>query len=229
METLYNGFTLNIPEGAFPLSTDSMVLADFVNLPKNATVLDLGAGCGTLGTLLCAADTNACVTGLEIDEKAYLAAVENAARNGIESRLRCMHADLRNHRQLLEPGSFDVCISNPPYFTGGFPSAKLEQARQEGSCSAEQLFDAAAWALKFGGDLCIVHKPERLAQLCALGAARNLEAKRLRVVRHQKGSPVCMILLSFRKGGKSGLVWEEICLFHADGSPTSDYQRIFHI
>ena len=41
MEQLPNGFTLNLPEGAFPLSTDSMVLSHFVRLPKNARVLDL--------------------------------------------------------------------------------------------------------------------------------------------------------------------------------------------
>ena len=34
MEQLPNGFTLNLPEGAFPLSTDSMVLSHFVRLPK---------------------------------------------------------------------------------------------------------------------------------------------------------------------------------------------------
>ena len=54
MEQLPNGITLNLPEGAFPLSTDSMVLSHFVRLPKNARVLDLGSGCGTLGLLLCA-------------------------------------------------------------------------------------------------------------------------------------------------------------------------------
>ena len=47
MEQLPNGYTLNICNGAFPLSTDSMVLAHFVRLPKQAKILDLGAGCGT--------------------------------------------------------------------------------------------------------------------------------------------------------------------------------------
>ena len=42
MEQLYNGFHLELPPGAFPLSTDSMVLAHFARLPKNARVLDLG-------------------------------------------------------------------------------------------------------------------------------------------------------------------------------------------
>ena len=55
METINNEFTLDL-SGGFPLSTDSMVLADFVKLPKNASVLDLGSGCATLGLLLCARD-----------------------------------------------------------------------------------------------------------------------------------------------------------------------------
>ena len=41
MEKLYNGFTLDFPEGAFSLSTDSMLLWDFTRLPRNARVLDL--------------------------------------------------------------------------------------------------------------------------------------------------------------------------------------------
>ena len=64
MEQLPNGFTLNLPEGAFPLSTDSMVLSHFVRLPRNARVLDLGSGCGTLGLLLCAVNESCRITGV---------------------------------------------------------------------------------------------------------------------------------------------------------------------
>lgn len=72
MEQLPNGFTLNLPEGAFPLSTDSMVLSHFVRLPKNARVLDLGSGCGTLGLLLCAVNESCRVTGVELSQSAHL-------------------------------------------------------------------------------------------------------------------------------------------------------------
>ena len=75
MEYLQNGFTLDIPQGCFPLSTDSILLADFVKLPPRAHVLDLGSGCGTLGLLLCARDTNCAVTGIELDEAAHHAAL----------------------------------------------------------------------------------------------------------------------------------------------------------
>ena len=68
MEKLHNGFTLSLCEGAFPLSTDSIALSGFVRLPKNAKVLDLGSGCGTLGLLLCAEYPDCTVTGIELTE-----------------------------------------------------------------------------------------------------------------------------------------------------------------
>ena len=224
MERLPNGYCLTIGDGCFPLSTDSMVLSSFVRLPKNARVLDLGSGCGTLGLLLCAANDSCTVTGLEIDETAHRCALDNIRANKLDDRLQSVCQDLRSY----ETGGFDVCISNPPYFTGG-PAAKLTSARREDSCSTEELFRAAAKALRYGGDLFLVHRPERLAQLCACAEANGLAPKRLQLVRHKAGNPVNLILLSCRKGGKHGLVWEELTLHNADGTPTEEYRSIYHI
>lgn len=116
MEQLPNGFTLNLPEGAFPLSTDSMVLSHFVRLPKNARVLDLGSGCGTLGLLLCAVNESCRVTGVELSQSAHLAAIDNIRRNGLTTRMESICVDVRQVPGSFPPGSFDVCVSNPPLF-----------------------------------------------------------------------------------------------------------------
>lgn len=229
MELLPKGFTLELCPGAFPLSTDSMVLSHFARLPKNARILDLGSGCGTLGLLLCSKDENCRVTGLELDETAHLAAMENIRRNGIEARMESLCADLRSVSGMFSPGSFDVCVSNPPYFSGGPASRATPLARREDCCTPEDLFAAVGWALKYGGDFFLVHKPERLAQLIAIGSRHNLEAKRLCLLHHKPDSPVNLILLQFRKGAKPGLSWEEIILRNADGSPTPIYQEIYHL
>ena len=226
MEYIADHYTLDLGPG-FPLSTDSMVLADFVKLPKNAAVLDLGSGCGTLGLLLCARDQSCRVTGMELQEAAHAAAVENIARNGLEGRLSSICADLRD--MPLAPGSFQVCVSNPPYFSGGAAHSKNPTARQEDTCTPKDLFAAASRALRWGGDFFLVHKPERLAQLCFEASSHGLEPKRLRLVRHRPDAPVSLILLSCRKGGKPGLQWEELCLFNADGTPTADYKRIYNL
>jgi hypothetical protein len=80
---------------------------------------------------------------------------------------------------------------------------------------------------KFGGDFYVVHKPEKLAQLCACATNAGLEPKRLRLIRHRTGGPVILILLQCRKGGKPGLVWEENCLQDTDGIPTAYYRNIY--
>ena len=226
MEYIADHYTLDLGPG-FPLSTDSMVLADFVKLPKNAAVLDLGSGCATLGLLLCARDQSCRVTGMELQEAAHAAAVENIARNGLEGRLSSICADLRD--MPLAPGSFQVCVSNPPYFSGGAAHSKNPTARQEDTCTPKDLFAAASRALRWGGDFFLVHKPERLAQLCFEASSHGLEPKRLRLVRHRPDAPVSLILLSCRRGGKPGLQWEELCLYNQDGTPTADYKRIYNL
>lgn len=225
MEQLQGGYTLHIPQGCFPLSTDSMLLRDFIKLPKNAKILDLGSGCGTLGLLLCAKDPGCSVTGIEIDGVAHAAALENIARNGLQHRMASLHGDLRQ----AECGIFDLCVSNPPYYSGGPASRTAALARRDDNCSMEELFTAAARRTKFGGDFCLVHKPENLARLCALAAQSGLEPKRLRLVRHKEDGPISLVLLSCRKGGKPGLIIDEVTLFHKDGQPTDYYRSLYHL
>ena len=225
MEQLHNGFTLEAGGDGFPLSTDSMVLAHFARLPRQARVLDLGSGCGTLGLLLCADDPGCSVTGLEIDPAAHAVAQQNIERNGLSGRMESICADLRS----FTGSGFPVCISNPPYFSGGPASTRHPTARREDTCQPEELFEAAAKALRYGGDFFLVHKPERLAQLIGCGAKQGLEAKRLLLLRHKEGSDISLIFLSFRKGGKPGLIIEEESLFDRNGQPTDFYRSVYHL
>ena len=228
MEYLPNGITLALGEGSFPLSTDSMLLAHFAKFRRNARILDLGSGCGTIGLALCARDLTCHVTGFEISQADHKAALENIRRNGLHDRLASVCRDLRDFPGELT-GTFHCCVSNPPYFSGGPASQATPIARRDDCCSSEDLFSAASAALQFGGDFYLVHKPEKLAQLIACGAARGLEAKQLVLVRHKEAGPITLILLQLRKGGKPGLQLHECCLFDSRGEPTDYYREVYHI
>lgn len=229
MEVLQNGFTLDTPEGTFPLSTDSILLGDFIKVPRNARVLDLGSGCGTLGLLLCARDASCHVTGVERDSLSHNAALENIRRNGLSLRMISICADLQSIPSELSAGCFDCCISNPPYFTGGPASKVSPLARRDDCCTLEELFRTAEKMLKYGGDFALVHKPERLAEICAVASKFSLEPKRLRLIHHREDGEVSLILLSCRKGGKPGLVWEERSLFDVQGQATEYYRTLYHL
>lgn len=229
MEQLHNGYTLELSEGAFPLSTDSVALSGFVKLSKNANVLDLGSGCGTLGLLLCSRWDDCCVTGIELDEQAHQMALQNARNNRIEHRLNSICADVGHIHTFVKAGTYSSCVSNPPYFSGGPVSQATPLARSEQTLDPEVLFRAAAWALKFGGDFYLVHRPERFGELCRIAGTYKLEAKRLCLLRHQSDGPVALILLQFRKGAKPGLTWEEASLHDPSGIPTPYYRELYHL
>ena len=228
METLNNGFTLELCPGAFPLSTDSIALAHFVVCRPADQVLDLGSGCGTLGLMLCAQYETVQVTGVEIDENAHLQALENAARNGISHRLTSICADIASFHEQVIPGAYSVCISNPPYFTGGPDSQKAPVARKENSFQLETLCSVAAKALKYGGDFYIVHRPERLAEIFTISSAHKLEPKKLQLLRHRQDGPVSLVLVHCKKGGKPGLIWQEEFLRCQDGTPSPYYHNLYH-
>ena len=229
MEHLHNGFTLEFSEGAFPLSTDSVALAGFTRLSRDARVLDLGSGCGTLGVLLCAQRTDCTVTGVELDEAAHRMALKNADANGLNFRLSSICADLRTIPSIVKAGSFSCCISNPPYFSAGPESKTVPLARKENACSIAELFSAAAWALKYGGDFFLVHRPERLAELFACATYNRLEPKRLCLLRHRTDGPVALVLVQCRKGASPGLIWEEESLYGPQGTPSEFYRRLYHL
>ncbi|MBQ8797460.1 MAG: methyltransferase [Oscillospiraceae bacterium] len=229
MEKLNNGFTLELSEDSFPLSTDSMALADFVKLPKNARVLDLGSGCGTLGLLLCAKDESCTVTGVEIGRDDHSMALHNAEVNNITERLNSICADVCQVPTFIRPGSFSVCVSNPPYFTGGPKSKTTPTARCEDLLPLDALFSGAAWALKYGGDFFLVHKPERLAEIFATAAKYSLEPKELQLLRHRAEGGISLVLVKCRKGAKPGLKWSEQHLHDALGNKSDYYKQIYHL
>ena len=229
METLYNGFTLQIAPGAFPFGTDSTVLADFARLPRQARVLDLGSGCGTIGILLCAKDSGCNVTGIELDPKAHAMALKNRDANALGSRLASICGDLTRIAELVPQDSFDICVSNPPYFSSGFLSKTTPLARHEEACTLDALFASAAYALRYGGDFYLVHKPERLAELFHTACIHKLEPKRLRLLRHRENGPVTLVLVQCRKGGKPGLLWEEVALYDAKGQCSQYYKELYHL
>ena len=222
LETLPGGLVLELGSGCFPLGTDTLRLAEFVRLRGAQRVADLGSGCGTLGLLLCDRYPTCTVTGLELQPEAHAAALANIRRNQLVSRMQSLLGDLRQVRNLLPAGRFDCVVSNPPYFptTGAPPASRgALRARREDCCPLEAIFQAAAWLLRYGGDLYLVHQPERLTDLMFWGRALRLEPKRLRLVRHRAAGPVSLILLQYRLGAGPGLHLESDLVLSQENVP----------
>ena len=231
-EVLWNGVEMNNPPEQFRLGTDSMVLADFARPKKNARICDLGCGSGAISLMLLASHPTVHLTGVELQADAVRLAEENRQLSGMADRFTILQGDLREIRTLLPANGFTCVVSNPPYFPANSLPPQQEQlaiARTEIACTPQDLCTAAAWLLSSGGSFCLVHRPQRLADLMFHLRQNRLEPKRLQFVRHSPAGRRNLLLLEAVLDGSPGLtLLEDLILYNTDGSPTPDCQRIYH-
>lgn len=232
-EQLWDGGPLfSAGQAVFPLSTDSILLADFARPGKRANILDLGTGSGILTLLLLFGHSERRALGVDISPKACALARKNLKDNGLSAQCEILEGDLTAHRTLFPGGGFDYAVSNPPYFSAGSgkPAGNdLADARADGAAPLSAICRAAGWGLRWGGDFSLCFRPERLPELIWELKNAGLEPKRLRTVRHSQAAPVSLLLLEARRGGKPGLRWEpELVLHRADGPETAEYRKIYH-
>ena len=229
MAKLWAGGPSYTDDPAFKITTDSVLLADFASGADYTRCMDLGCGGGLVAVLLAASHPDAVTDGADLREEAARAAAENFRANRIHGTVLC--ADMREHRQLGQPGVYDLCVCNPPYYYTGTSSPDPARATARGgTLSPAQFCGAASYLLRRGGEFCLVHKPEFLTDIFSAMRLADIEPKRLRFVSHKVGSAPSLVLIAGRRGGRPGLAaMPQLVLCRSDGSPTDEVRRIYHM
>ena len=217
-------------DALFPPMTDTFLLGAFTRTKPRERLCDLGSGTGLLGLLLLSRRAGLKVHNVELQQEALALSERTMAANGLPARHYC--ADLRHLQGVLDAGSFDLVVSNPPYFAArSGPSASgqaLRLAREEAGCTIEELCQAAGRLLRWGGRLSLVYRPERLCDLLRAMRQAGIEPKRLRLVQSTPDSAPSLLLCEGRRGGKSGLQLEPpLLLKDAQGQETDEYRSIY--
>jgi tRNA1Val (adenine37-N6)-methyltransferase len=229
MKQLWPGGPAYADDPAFKITTDSVLLAHFASGNIFARCMDLGCGGGLLSVLLHDACPPARFDSVDIRPEAVAVCKKNYETNHIDGQVQC--ADVRQYRTLSSPGGYDLVVCNPPYFYGSKASPDPARATARGdSLSPAQCAAAASYLLKKGGEFCLVHKPEYLTDIFAAMRLADIEPKRLQMVCHKADSAPSLVLIGGRRGGRPGLTAHPcLILCNADGSPTQDVRRIYHM
>lgn len=125
-------------------------------------VCDLGTGSGCLLLLLAGREEELRLSGVDRDPAAAQAARDNLARNGLSGEI--WTGDWR--AVPFAPGSFDLVISNPPYYARG-SGGDGGPARMEGRRTDWPPVPGGGPASAERGKFALCFRPERLAGLFA--------------------------------------------------------------
>lgn len=213
----------------FGMSTDSVLLSHFARTKGALLGCDLGCGGGLIGVLMCHANAQLVIHGVEIDPYATEIGRKNAIINNLEERLLIFNQDIR--ATTLIAGGYDIAVSTPPYFpTGsGKEHSSLSSARSEGICTLEDVCSCASRLLRWGGKLFMVHKPERLTDVFRAMSAAAIEPKRLQLIQHKSDSAPGLILVEGRRGGNPGLrIDAPIIMVNSNGEDSDIIREIYH-
>jgi len=216
----------------FAIGTDAVLLYAFSRDIRAGKIADFGCGSGVIGILLGLYRKNSSITGVEILPEAAEGARANAELNGLSDRCAIITGDIREHRRLLTAGSFDLIVMNPPYYPAGSgkqaKDAATAMARSELACSPEDACRAAAWAVRWGGHFCMVHKPERTAELIVAMHEQGLEPKRLRFAQARADAAPNLVLIDAVRGAAPGLRVEAPLILQKDDGTESDELRAIY-
>lgn len=206
-----NGIKIIQNPNWFCFGTDAVLLSDYSlpSIKKNAKVLDLCSGNGIIPILLSQKCSAQKIVGLEIQKGCVDLAKRSVAMNKLEHLIEIIHGDLKDAESIFGRSSFNNITCNPPYKEAGGGLINKDDpitlARHEILCSLEDIIRVSSILLEPYGKLCMIHRPERLADILCLMRKYKIEPKRLRFVHPYAGKTATMILVEGAYMGKPKL------------------------
>lgn len=230
-----NGLRIIQPEAGYRFNVDSVILAHFAaSFSLTGTVVDLGTGSGVILLLISALCPGLRLVGIEIQEDAADRARRSVKLNCLSSAIDIIKGDLRNILSYFDAGSVDAVVSNPPFFPKGAGpvnrNMEIALAKQELECTLDDVFASAGRILKNKGRFFLVHRPDRLAEICFIGRKNELEPKTLRIVSPRVDSEPSMVLVECIKHGAPGLrIIKPLTLMDDSGQPSPEIKAMYGV
>ncbi|MBO5481449.1 MAG: methyltransferase [Clostridia bacterium] len=190
----------------YRFTSDSVLLSKFASAKNGDTVADFCAGSGVVAFHFYALHRKEkqrlTFTLFELQKPLSELSKKTAKLNEFDNfsfvcgRLQEIPEEYRE--------TFSLILCNPPYEKGGFDNESYEKAicRKEITLNLAEIAKAAAFALKFGGRIAMVHRADRVAEVCYTLKQVNIEVKRLQFVSGKDGDTPYLVLIEGMKGGK---------------------------
>lgn len=115
--TIFNfkEFSIQQSKSAMKVGTDAIILGAWTDVSTAETILDIGAGTGILALMMAQRSDAFIIDAVEIDENAFVEAVENFENAPWSDRLFCYHTSVQDFVKEVDE-KYDLIICNPPYF-----------------------------------------------------------------------------------------------------------------
>ena len=193
MSTLFKfkEFSIHQDKTAMKIGTDAVLLGAWVFLENEIdSILDVGSGTGIIALMLAQRSFALTIDAVEVDNDAYEQTVTNFENSNWGDRLYCYHSSFQNFADEIaeEDETYDLIISNPPFYTDEFESKNdaRNKARFTTSLSFNELLKGVSKILSKKGKFAVIIPFKEEQGFVKLAKENNLFLNR---VCHVKGNP----------------------------------------
>ncbi len=216
----FKNFSLQQDRCAMKVGTDAVLLGAWAPLPQPCRhILDIGTGTGVLSLMLAQRCPEAEVVGVEIDAEAAAQASENAAASPYTDRLRIEAKAIQDYRP-EPPLTFDLIVSNPPFFTGGVLSDMLDRqsARHTVRLSHQDLLRSVQQHLSADGTFCLVLPKLEGLRFIEIAASMQLYPHQQLAMRPRSEKGINRLCIAFKRQPCKDVVYQEIVQYEGDST-----------
>ncbi len=229
----FKGLKIIQNKDGFCFGIDSILLSDFAKeIKKGSKVIDLGTGTGIIGILLCMKTELSKIMGVEIQKEVYDMAKRSIKLNNLENKFEIINENIKNLENIIETGTFDAVVTNPPYKKIGTgltnENEKKLISRHEITANLEDFIKVSSKMLKDKGTLYMVHRPDRMVDIIELLRKYKLEPKRIKFVYPNANKDANLILLKAVKNANPFLKIEKpLYVYNQNGEYTDEILKIY--
>ena len=180
------------------VGTDGVLLGAWNVCKKATNILDIGCGTGLISLILAQRNDAAVITGIEIEENAFLQSQDNFNNSKWSQRLSIIHTSLQVYQSNTK---FDLIVSNPPFFTDSTQANNQYRkfARSTNSLNFKELISKSKTLLSENGIFSVIIPFPRKEEFISIALENNLHLRRICNVKGTSNSPVKRVLMQFNK------------------------------
>ncbi len=221
----FKQFLIKQDKCAMKVGTDSVLLACLTDVSNYKTVLDIGTGTGIIALMLAQKNTSLLIDAVEIDDNAFVQAKENIGASIFAKQIQIYHGAL----QSFESGkSFDLIISNPPYFIGknnfSIHNIQRAKARHDDDLPFDILIERAYGLLSNKGVLRVILPAQESKVFISLALQKGLYLQTQTYLKPKPNKAHNRVIIQLGKK-QQAVIENEFTIYYEDGSQTEWYKE----
>ncbi len=222
----FKQFTINQDKTAMKVGTDGVLLGVLTtpsNTPKH--ILDIGTGTGLVALMLAQRFQTSLIDAVEIDKEAFEQASENFTKSPFADRL---HSYLSDIKYFTSSYSYDLIVSNPPYFINSLKAPDIQRtlARHTDSLPFSILANSVSRLLSSNG-LCFVIIPFDIVRtLTNIFCSNKLYPHSILTISHNEKKQPKRAVISFGFDKTEHVAESQLFIEKSPGNYSNEFQTL---